>query len=100
MSKKETHPLKTRKQSEGEISYTNHPIRVAILIDGGFFIKRFNNQWNKDKKMSPQDVCNHLYTLAHSHVGKENYLYRIFYYDCLPLEKRVHIKKLFGLFMF
>lgn len=28
--------------------------------------------------------------MAHLHVGKENHLYRIFYYDCTPSEKRVH----------
>lgn len=73
-----------------DINFINQPVRVAILIDGGFFIKRFNNKWNSEGKMTAEDVANHLYTLAHNHVGRENYLYRIFYYDCLPLEKRVH----------
>ncbi len=31
--------------------------------------------------------CN---TMAHSHVGNNNILYRIFYYDCMPLEKKFH----------
>lgn len=80
-----------RRTSKGEeINHVNLPIRIAVLIDGGFFIKRFNHNWNREKRMTPDDVANHLYTLAHSHVGNENYLYRIFYYDCLPLEKRVH----------
>ena len=53
------------------------PVKIAVLIDGGFFIKRFNALYNKDKKMSGEEVANHLYTFAHSHVGKENTLYRI-----------------------
>lgn len=60
------------------------------MVDGGFFIKRYNNQYNKEKQQTAQQVVDNLYTLAHSHVGGENYLYRIFYYDCHPLEKRVH----------
>ena len=79
-----------KKQKDTENTYINTPIKVAVLIDGGFFIKRFNYRWNKDRKMTPAEVADHLYTLAHSHVGRENYLYRIFYYDCLPLVKRVH----------
>jgi uncharacterized LabA/DUF88 family protein len=66
------------------------PIKIAVLIDGGFFIKRYNHLYNKDKTKSPMEVSNDIYTLAHYHVGKENYLYRIFYYDCPPFDKRVH----------
>lgn len=66
------------------------PIKIAILIDGGFFIKRYNALYNKDKSKTAEEVADHIYTLAHSHVGKENYLYRIFFYDCLPFTKRVH----------
>ena len=65
-------------------------IKVAVLIDGGFFIKRFNALYNKNREMSGAEVANHLYTLAHSHVGQSNILYRIFYYDCLPCEKKFH----------
>ena len=60
------------------------------MIDGGFFVKRFNALYNKDKKMSGEEVAEHLYTMAHKHVGSKNILYRIFYYDCHPLSKKVH----------
>lgn len=66
------------------------PVKIAVLIDGGFFIKRFNALYNKERKMSGEEVANHLYTFAHSHVGKENTLYRIFYYDCMPFSKKMH----------
>lgn len=66
------------------------PVKIAVLIDGGFFIKRFNTLYNKDKKMSGAEVAEHLYTMAHKHVGNRNILYRIFYYDCEPLSKKAH----------
>ncbi len=72
------------------LHYTNHPIKVAVMIDGSFFIKRYNHNWNRNKDHSAQQLVDNLYTLAHNHVARKNYLYRIFFYDCLPLEKRVH----------
>ncbi|MCM1355142.1 MAG: NYN domain-containing protein [Staphylococcus sp.] len=66
------------------------PVKIAVLVDGGFFIKRFNTLYNKDRNMSAEEVAKHLYTMAHKHVGEKNTLYRIFYYDCLPLGKKVH----------
>lgn len=66
------------------------PVKIAVLIDGGFFIKRFNALYNKDRKMSGTEVAEHLYTMAHKHVGNRNILYRIFYYDCEPLSKKAH----------
>lgn len=66
------------------------PVKVAILIDGGFFIKRFNAQYNKEKKKSGEEVAEMLYRMAMKHVGNKNTLYRIFYYDCYPLDKKAH----------
>lgn len=66
------------------------PVKVAVLIDGGFFIKRFNALYNKDRRMSGEEVANHIYSMAHMHVGNTNTLYRIFYYDCNPMSKKVH----------
>lgn len=66
------------------------PIKIAILIDGGFFIKRFNALYNKDRHLSGSQVADIMYAMAHKHVGKKNILYRIFYYDCMPLSKKAH----------
>lgn len=66
------------------------PIKVAVLIDGGFFVKRFNALFNKNRELTGEQVANYLYVMAHKHVGKKNILYRIFYYDCLPLGKKAH----------
>lgn len=77
-------------KKRADIPCVSTPVKVAVLIDGGFFIKRYNALYNKSGQKSPQTVADDIYRLAHSHVGNENYLYRIFYYDCIPLDKRVH----------
>lgn len=69
---------------------TRPPIKIAVLIDGGFFVKRFNALYNKEKSLSGSEVAEQLYTMAHKHVGRHNLLYRIFYYDCEPLAKKAH----------
>lgn len=66
------------------------PVKIAVLIDGGFFVKRFNALFNKDRSMTGEEVAEHLYTMAHKHVRSKNILYRIFYYDCVPLGKKAH----------
>lgn len=66
----------------------NYTHSVAVLIDGGFFLKRYNALVGKGH--TPEQVARNLYTFAHRHVGSENHLYRIFYYDCAPFDKKVH----------
>lgn len=66
------------------------PLKIAVLIDGGFFVKRFNSLYNKDRKMTGGQVADYLYTMAMKHVGNKDILYRIFYYDCTPLDKKAH----------
>ena len=81
---------KTNPKRKYEVSCVTTPVKVAVLIDGGFFLKRYNSLYNKNKTKTAFDVANDIYRLALSHIGGENYLYRIFYYDCVPLNKRVH----------
>lgn len=38
--------------------------------------------------MNGSSVAEYLYNMAMAHVGPRNTLYRIFYYDCYPLDKR------------
>ena len=66
------------------------PVKIAVLIDGGFFVKRFNALYNKNHTMDGATVADYLYTMALKHVGSNNVLYRIFYYDCTPLAKKAH----------
>lgn len=66
----------------------NKPENVAILVDGGFFLKRYRVLY--DKNHSPREVTDALMLMCWKHVGHTNSLYRIFYYDSAPFDKRVH----------
>ncbi len=54
-------------------------IRTAVLVDGGFYRKRANSLWGKEK--TPKERADELEKYCHKHVDN-SYLYRIFYYDC------------------
>lgn len=82
-------PISENKK-KSDLVCVSTPVRVAVLIDGGFMLKRYNKLYNKLKNKTAENVANDIYMIAHSHVGNQNYLYRIFYYDCFPLDKRVH----------
>lgn len=57
-------------------------VRVAVLVDGAFFIKRHRAIYGAK---TAYEVANDLKTIVRSHVRKD-YLYRILYYDCWPFE--------------
>lgn len=64
---------------------------TAILIDGAFFIKRFrrlepNNYYNAKRasELAWRWAVAHL-----NEKGKKHDLYRIFFYDCPPLDKQM-----------
>jgi len=66
--------------------------RTAILVDGGFFIKRYRSI-NKIKKLDPSRTANDLWEMCLNHLTQKSEsfdLYRIFYYDCLPYDKKQH----------
>lgn len=66
------------------------PVKVAILIDGSFFIKRFNKLYNKDRSMTGEQVADCIQTMVMKHIESNDTLYRIFFYDCVPLDKKIH----------
>lgn len=63
-------------------------IRTAILVDGAFYRKRAMYFW-EDK--TPQDRAEELSRYCWKHIRDEEdvFLYRIFYYDCPPIAKKV-----------
>ena len=78
-------------------------MRTAILIDGGYFLKRFPACYPGRDRHDAQAVARTAFELALSHLkevfgrrdlGTETTihrdLYRIFFYDCPPLQKRAH----------
>lgn len=69
---------------------------TAVLIDGGFFLKRFSRCYPTRNSLDPALVARTAFELALSHLEDKDdpagrrHLYRIFFYDCPPLQKRVH----------
>ena len=68
-------------------------IKVAILVDGGFYKKRAHYLFGEK---SPEDRANELITYCLRHLKQDAFyenetvvLYRIFYYDCPPATKNI-----------
>lgn len=67
-------------------------MRTAVLVDGGFFLKRYRALKGS---RTPSEVAKALHAMCLAHLSekkprKPNDLYRIFYYDCPPLLKKAH----------
>lgn len=63
--------------------------KTAILVDGGFYKKRATAIWGK---LTPEELADKMisHCLKHlHHKGEHSDLYRIFYYDCPPLNKKI-----------
>lgn len=64
---------------------------TAIMVDGGFFLRRYRIL--KGQTSDARQVAKDLFTWSLKHLeGKNNELrelYRIFYYDCPPLDKKI-----------
>lgn len=67
--------------------------RTAILVDGGFFLKKYRSI-NRVKNLDPERTAKDLWKICLEHLtqakGESFDLYRIFYYDCLPYDKKEH----------
>lgn len=66
---------------------------TAILVDGAFFIKRFRNlEPHNAYNATRAAECIFRWALAHlsSRNSPRRELYRVFFYDCAPLEKKMH----------
>lgn len=68
-------------------------MRAAILVDGAFFLKRIRSICGL---LSPSETatilirgCLSLLTMHHNEAEPKK-LYRILYYDCPPLDKKLH----------
>ncbi len=67
------------------------------MVDGAFLLKRYprfykTREGKFDKKITnhcPKMVADNIYKMLHRHV-KGELLYRIFFYDCLPITGKVH----------
>ena len=63
--------------------------KTAIMVDGGFYRRRARDLWGK---MTPVDAASKMITYCMHHIVEPKEprdLYRIFYYDCPPLDKKM-----------
>ncbi len=67
------------------------------MLDGDFFIRCYKSHLKKQsvdkyEDLNPERLACTIHTRCLKHINKKNdeELYRIFFYDCKPLEKRVH----------
>ena len=77
---------------------------TAIVIDGAFFLRRFRHAFPDHDPKDPADVADGVRLLALFHaqirdkadwaykddIVESDLLYRIFFYDCAPLKKKMH----------
>lgn len=61
--------------------------KVAILVDGGFYRKRARHLFGETDGAAAADQ---MYDYVRRHLKHGDELYRIFYYDCPPIEKQVY----------
>lgn len=77
--------------------------RIAILIDGGFFVKRLSRLVGEENCRTPQDVAKWAQRISMNHVRRLtrepchrrdsrwlDHVYRMFYYDATPWEGVAH----------
>ncbi len=72
---------------------------TAVLVDGAFFLHRYATVYPGGQTHSAPQVARELHKMCLRHSNRESPhqpnhtfsdLYRIFYYDCPPLEKKAH----------
>ena len=67
-------------------------MKTAILVDGGFYQRRaqtlFGQKSAKDRAIELSKYCHK--HMNHHGKAREDDLYRIFYYDCPPMSRRVY----------
>ena len=69
---------------------------TAILVDGGFFVRRFRHVYRDVDANDSRAVAETLFAMCTSHLNSRRAtvrreLYRIFFYDCPPLTKKAHL---------
>ncbi|WCE32294.1 NYN domain-containing protein [Vibrio sp. SCSIO 43137] len=65
---------------------------VAIFVDAGFFNRIFTSHIDPDMNMNPEKLAKEMWHYWIKHVDRNNgeELYRIYFYDCPPLDQKAH----------
>lgn len=79
----------TRKEPTTTIVVSACP--TAILVDGGFFLKRYPHLFKDGSNHDAKTIVKNLFTMALKHAEQDHgELYRILFYDCRPFDKKIH----------
>jgi len=80
-----------RERVDNKLCFLEPGRPVAILVDGGFFHRRYPSVFLRPggKAHTAEQAARNLYTMVLRH-AEGHTLYRVFYYDCPPLEKKAH----------
>ncbi len=64
-------------------------MKTAILVDGGFYRKRAHYLYGE---LSPEERADELERYCKDHIAERGgtQLYRVFYYDCMPISKYIY----------
>lgn len=72
---------------------------TAVLVDGAFFLHRYAVLYPGGNQHPPDQVARELHKICLRHSNRDsnqtpgaryNDLYRVFYYDCPPIQKKAH----------
>ena len=68
---------------------------TAILIDGGFFLKRYPKVFRNGANHPPDTIAENMYLMCMRHLTRQKVkpypkLYRILFYDCAPFQGTSH----------
>lgn len=65
--------------------------KTAILIDGGFFLKRLGTFSKEEDRWNVDYIFEMLQKLCSEHAARlDQQIYRVFYYDCPPYDRGLH----------
>lgn len=66
-------------------------MKTAVLVDGDFFLRRHYSHFGKAQASDPKKVAEYFWIHCIKHLNKDkDQLYRIYFYDCPPLHKKLH----------
>jgi len=66
-------------------------MKTAILVDGGFYRRRAQKIWGEiPAEQRAKELCDYCMSHIKRRNNEERALYRIFYYDCPPMDKKIY----------
>lgn len=66
-------------------------MKTAVLVDGDFFLRRHHAHFGASQSSDPSKVADDFWKHCIKHLDQnKDQLYRIYFYDCPPLHKKLH----------